>query len=686
MPLATPEELIAHPPPPLPRWILRPDKYGFPNITESLLYRPEDQIQVKRPGKNGKPGETYFFSNPGPQSWILRSPFTETLCGGSRGGGKSIGLIAWFAMGDPGMPKDDVAHYSYLLEPTFRGLMLRREHSSMADFIDQAEDFFGPLGGKRINNPAEFHFKSGAKVYTNHLGDKNAFEKFRGWNISRIGIEELTQIEELRWYLRLLGSLRSKIRYRNHKTFPALRSQIMSTTNPDGPGRVWVAKRFVHVYDSKGKMIPSNKPMKDPYTGLTRIFIPMFRKDNAYLRNDKEYEGMLLSQDDVTRAQWIEGSWTAQAGLFFTTYRPLGPVGEQESTETPWARHVPLVNPKLKSYWFRWGSLDIGYDHPATSHKFCRNAEDKRIHVYDELSLRRMDSYELGVLLAKWWVPELELLPDHQIVLYVSPDAFSKTDAGKTRAEQLEMGIKEVLGPYGAIMLRFNEQERDAMLRDPTRADVMFQQRRADFQGRMGIAIKSANNDRKAGCDYINYLLRFRASLTETQEELSERLTATYGRSGLLAYEKARSNTKIGKEEILPKVQIWNVCRGLDRCLKTLFRGEPPKDEEYAQMNSIDGEDGDDECDDFRYGVMGYKEVETVIPKEYFVGERMAAAQTAYVESHGEELTDPTRLAMIQQRQTAIYQQQHPPGGGQFNIPRASSSRHRRPNGQGRLN
>ncbi len=670
MPLATPEDLLLHPPPPLPDWVVK----------RNLLPCPEYQVQFRRPESKGKPGDPYFFSNVGSQTHALVSPFDETVIGGERGGAKTMTLIAWCAMGDQSLAPDDPARYSFLLEPTYRALLLRKEYQAMADFVDEAAAIYKPLGGEPKDDPVIFRFKSGARIYTNHLGDKNAFEKYRGWGITRIGIEELTQIEEQRWYLKLLGSMRTKEREHNGKIFPPLRTQIMATTNPDGPGRLWVARRFVKVLDSKGNRITPNTPVRDPYSKLTRIFIPMKRSENPYLRDNKAYEARLLSQDEVTQRQWMHGDWDAQTGLFFTTYRPNGPVGDQEAMEFPWARHIPVGEVKLRPWWFRWGSLDVGYDHPASSHKFCRNAEDKRIHVYDELSVRHMDSYELGVLLAKWWIPELEALPDHQIVLYVSPDAFSKQSFEKTRAEQLEMGVKEVLGPYGAIMLRFNEHERDAMLRDPARASAMFAQRRAEFGGKMGIAIKAANNNRAFGCDYINQLLRFRPTLRETVEELGERLTATYGRSGLEAYEDARAKARLAGVEILPRVQIWAICRELDRCLKQAIRADPPNEDEYLKFDAVDGQDGDDALEDFRYGCMGFKEVETAIPKEYFIGERIAAMQAQQVATSGEELTDMTRLIMIQNRQRAIFDAKNPMAGRSFTPPRASSARHRRPN------
>jgi hypothetical protein len=137
--------------------------------------------------------------------------------------------------------------------------------------------------------------------------------------------------------------------------------------------------------------------------------------------------------------------------------------------------------------------------------------------VYDELAVRQVGSYELGVELAQWWLPDLEELPDKQVTIALSPDAFSKTDATRTKAEQMANGIKEVLGPYGALVLKYNDDERAAMSKDPKMAQLMFDRRKQDMaRGQLMIALKPANTDRIAGWSYIVDLLRFRAILTET--------------------------------------------------------------------------------------------------------------------------------------------------------------------------
>lgn len=587
MPVATPDEIIQYPPPAPPQWITGPQ----------LLPCPEYQIQFLRKGSN----DPFWVSSYGPQTWMLLSPFDETIAGGSRGGGKSSGLIAWFAVGDPFLDDDDPAHYLSILEPSFRGLMLRKEYQSMAEFVDEAYDFYGPLGATKKGDPVQFEFPSGAIIYTNHLGDKNAFEKYRGWGLSKIGIEELTQIEEERWYLKLLGSLRAKkqIRIHGRRRFRALRSQIMSTTNPDGAGSLWVKKRFVKVYDATGKLIPWNRPFRNPQSKLTRLFIPMPRKDNPYLRNDRQYESYLLEQDETTRRQWMLGDWDADSGSYFTDFRPHGPVSDEERKIYPNARHVPIVGeePKLQPWWYRFGGGDWGYDHPAAFHKMCRSEKTGQIHVYDEMILRKTGSFEMGVRLAYWWLPELEQLPDKTVVISFSSDAFNTQDSGHTRAEQVSEGIRSVLGPYGAFLLRFTDEERMAMQGNPMVANQMFSRRVAALpSGVIRILIKPASRDRSGGFSYMRDLLRFRPVVRETEADIRKRLQEVFDRSGLEVYERESARVRQHVDEHLPKLLIWNNCQGLIRCMEDAVRDED-KTEEVRKVDAQNGVGGDDPMD-----------------------------------------------------------------------------------------
>jgi hypothetical protein len=678
MPLATPEELAKYPPPPLPDWV----------VNRNLLPCPEYQIQFLKPDtKSGKKGDPFWTSIYGSQTWALVCPFDEILTGGERGGAKSSELIAWFAMGDYSLHPEDPARYSFLLEPSYRALALRKEYQAMGEFVDEMEDFFGPLGGKKKDDPAVFVWKNGAKIYTNHLGDKNAFEKYRGLGLTRIGIEELTQIEEMKWYLKLLGSLRGKKQVRVHgrNTYPPLRSQIKSTANPDGDGKKWVKHRFVKVYDSQGNLIPPNRPMRDAITGLTRIFIPMHRVDNPYLRDNKQYLGMLLSQDETTQRAWLHGDWDSDAGTFFETWRPNGPVTAEEKEKMPWARHV-VDSADLSPWWFRFGGGDIGYDHPAAWHKFCRNEKDGRIHCYDEMLLRQVSAFENGVELAKWWLPDLEHLPDKTVTIALSSDAFSERDDSRTQAGQIAAGINSILGPYSAFLLKYTDEERASMEKDPSLAKRMFDRRvaTATQEAKFRIILKPASKNVVDRWSYMRDLLRFRPTVVETEAELKQRLIETFNRAGadtdrsgaVAAYERELAKVKRVEREVLPKLQVWKKCVGLIRCME-----EATKDEDHPgkikKWNAVEGVGGDDAIEAAGMALHHFKEIETTMPKSYFVSEQMEKIQEAHREQTGAPITDPNRLIMIHQTQSARYEKSHVSAGGPLYIPRASSSRHR---------
>jgi hypothetical protein len=682
----TQEQVVVAGPPPIPRWL-----QGLEGGV--ALYDPAGTYKVV----SHKTGEVVFESNPGPQTWALLCPCEEVLVGGRRGGGKSKCLIAWMATGDLSLPPDDPARASFLLDKTFRGLFLREEYQSMVEFVEEAVAFFKPLGGKATggnSKPVVLDFDSGAKIHFNHLRDESSFEKYRGWNLTRIGAEELTQIETLRRYLKLRGSLRSVERVRGGKRFPPLRTQSMATTNPDGPGAPWVKDRFVEVRDRNGRLIPWNTPMRDTFTGNRRIFIPFGVEANPYLSEDtpagRSYRANLLSQDEVTRKQWMEGDWNAGVGKFFKEYRPEGPIGQEEGDKFPWAKHI-VKSAVLKPWLPRWGSSDTGYSHPSAAHKFCLN-DDGRVHIYDELQVRHVGYFEQGALLAKWWRPELLALKqcgkDPSIVIHMGSDAFSKTDVTKTKAEQVEAGIKEVLGPYGALILKYNEEEREIMSRDPKRAKLLLQHRQQAVRGQVAIVLKPCYIDRIAAWGYFRDMLRFRPAVLDlqTDEKREEYLRAVLATEGEGAYELQAAALKKIKPEVLPKLQIWDVCVELDRCLRAAQHdtradddpSKPSKREDVLKFNADEnGLNGDDALESARNGIVAFKELESTVPQEEWVADRMDTFQEQHAAAFGSEITDPTRLRMMQLVQNGLYAKNNQPSGGSMILPRAASQRHR---------
>jgi hypothetical protein len=176
-----------------------------------------------------------------------------------------------------------------------RELVIRRNATDLADFVDRARQKYSPLGAKFAGNPVTITFPSGATIYTGHLATPDAYTKYQGWEIHRLLMEEVTHIQSERLYEKLLGSVRS--------TVPGIKTQVFLTTNPGGAGHEWVKERF-----KIGQKPNRMKWATDD--GTTRIYINATVMDNPHLLEaDPKYLKYLQSLPDGLRQQWLEGSW-----------------------------------------------------------------------------------------------------------------------------------------------------------------------------------------------------------------------------------------------------------------------------------------------------------------------------------------------------------------------------------------
>ena len=214
------------------------------------------------------------------QEIALKTTADEVLFGGSRGGGKTDAALVWLLY-DTSNPK-------------LRSLVIRRNATDLADFVDRARQRYAHLGVKVSGNPAVIVFQSGATIYTGHLATQDAYTKYQGWEIHRLLMEEVTHIPSEKLYERLLGSVRS--------TVPGISTQVFLTTNPGGAGHEWVKERF---------KIGINQDMqKFDVDGKTRIYIPATIHDNKHLMDaDPGYLKYLESLPPALKEQWLNGSW-----------------------------------------------------------------------------------------------------------------------------------------------------------------------------------------------------------------------------------------------------------------------------------------------------------------------------------------------------------------------------------------
>ncbi|NCB00384.1 MAG: hypothetical protein EOM70_13545, partial [Clostridia bacterium] len=266
-----------------------------------------------------------------PQARALSIDIYEILYGGARGGGKTdTGIV--FMM----LPACGPNAF-----PGYAGLVLRKNHTDLCDWIARANKFYSAYGAKKTGT--DFFFPNGAVIRTGHLKDEEAYEKYQGHEYQRILIEELTQIPDEQRYLMILGSCRS--------TIPGLRPSIFCTANPGGQGHGWVKRRFI---DSA----PAGKAHYSPISTETqliggptgknwRIYIPAKIEDNPALAGDKTYLAFLDGLPEKLRKAWREGNWDILAGQYFPEFD----------------RSVHVVEPfKIPAHWRIEAGLDWGYN------------------------------------------------------------------------------------------------------------------------------------------------------------------------------------------------------------------------------------------------------------------------------------------------------------------------------------
>ena len=134
------------------------------------------------------------------------------------------------------------------------------------------------------------------------------------------------------------------------KLFATLRSgagvpvAVRLTGNPGGPGHQWMKARYIDPAPL------GNKVIRDPVTGLERIFIPsQGGQQPVHRRGGLQAAAALGRQSKELVQAWLDGDWSVTLGAFFDCWNT--------------ARHVmrPFEIPKD---WMRFRSMDWGSASP----------------------------------------------------------------------------------------------------------------------------------------------------------------------------------------------------------------------------------------------------------------------------------------------------------------------------------
>ena len=259
---------------------------------------------------------------PGPQASLVRCPVEEIFYGGSRGGGKSDGMLGKFGL--------KAAKYG----SKARGVFFRRELPQLDSAIDRSREMYGPVGAQYSEWKKTWMFPNGATLRFRSLERDQDAEKYQGHSYTDVFFEELTNYPNSAPVMKLKATLRSA---------DGVPCQFHATGNPGGPGHSWVKQRYVDPAPLGWKIIEEQ--------GTKRIFIPAKLTDNKVLMEaDPGYVDRLkqTGSAELVRA-WLEGDWDVVEGAFFDCWRS--------------DKHV--IEPfKIPDHWLKFRSFDWGSASP----------------------------------------------------------------------------------------------------------------------------------------------------------------------------------------------------------------------------------------------------------------------------------------------------------------------------------
>lgn len=249
----------------------------------------------------------------------------EIFFGGSRGGGKTDGVLGKWALKEKRYGKN------------FNARMFRKTSVSSEDAIERAKEIYIPLGAKFNETKSFFRMPNGGRVAFGYLDQISDADAQQGKNLTDAWVEEAGQYASPAVIDKLFGALRSA---------HGVPTQMVLTANPGGAGQGWIRERYKLVPFPVGPKIVTRELPNGAVHEMA--VIPSRIADNKILlHGDPGYINRLhLVGSTQLVSAWLNGDWNAVEGAFF---------GEWDE-----AKHVvpPFTIPEdwLRFRAFDWGS------------------------------------------------------------------------------------------------------------------------------------------------------------------------------------------------------------------------------------------------------------------------------------------------------------------------------------------
>lgn len=339
-------------------------------------YLPEGMTARWKPLTNGDPE-----NNPTSQEAALDSRANEIMLTGGRGWGKTDVQLVRFAQ------NVGLGYGSY-----WRGIIFDREYKNLDDLVVKSRRLFEGSGAQFLESTAQYKWvwPTGEELLFRVAKKESDYWSYHGHEYPFIGWNELTKYPDQKLYDRMLSTNRTgfdppvhtpRIKSAGEATkltfafrqmpeaitlkvgdyatpdglpLPAIPLEIVSTTNPWGPGHHWVKAGFI-TPAPYGKTIRTERMIFNPKTRMDELivrrrvtFFGTYR-ENPFL--SPEYiAGLFQNANDNMIKAWVYGDWDIVAGGAF---------------DDVWDRAVHVKRRfKVPAGWFIDRTFDWGSTHP----------------------------------------------------------------------------------------------------------------------------------------------------------------------------------------------------------------------------------------------------------------------------------------------------------------------------------
>lgn len=302
-----------------------------------------------------------------------------------------------------------------------------------------------------------------------------------------------------------------------------------------------------------------------------------------------------------------------QTVTFFPEFR-----GVKRPNEPDNALNIAAID--LPYWWHRW--LSAGFGREKTLHWYCQ-ADNGQVHLYRELVLpQELTAQQYGAEVAKATTSELEHHKD--LSLWMSEECFEKA-AGRSIAEQVGIGIREVLGPDSSFLWEFTPDERGM---SEGHAYASMQERRKRLASAF-ITIQAARSDATGIWSHLRDLIRWRPTTEAPKVEITREMAKSVlaePDGDIKYFQMVRALEH--EEEILPRLLVAE-CPAAISFLSTAVHDPKRVDDVLVADNKA-------VADSLRCGMDAHRGTVANKPQEVFVGERLDRAMARNPEMSGD--------------------------------------------------